>query len=451
METFQSIITALTTQNELLSNLILIPFSFIETYLNILLFTTLLNISSTKGQKIQYVLIMSILAIVTRNLIPNPYGSIINLTAGLFLIKYIFNVNFVKAFLAEIIPAIIMLILELCVSTLYRNIFCITLETTITIPIVRACTILFIYAFLFLIYKFAKHSKIALTILDNFSKKSKLLLLIDIICGFIFFAVQLYLTVFYINNVPVIITILNSLCLISYFIISLYSIINIGKLETTTNDLEREQLYNKSLAVLHDSVRGFKHDFANIVQAIGGYVDSNDMDGLRTYYNNLKRDCVSINNLTVLNPDTINNPALYSLLCSKYHKAREHDIHVDLDIFLDFKELEKLVPTYDLSRIFGILLDNAIEASKDCEYKHIILKIYRETQTNCIVIHLLNTYTNKDVNTERIFHKGYSTKDGNSGLGLWEVHKYLANHTNLDLYTTKDENYFSQELKVYNE
>lgn len=451
METFQSIITALTTENELLTNILLIPFYFLEAFINMLLFTTILNIQTTQKQRLQYVLIPSFISIFTRNLIPAPYGSVINLIIDLFLIKYIFNINFVKAFLCELIPTLIMFVTEVIFIRLYHYVFGITLDSTTTIPLIRLLSIIAIYLFLFMIYKFIKHSKIALTILDNFNKKSKLLLVIDIIMGIILFGVQLYLTVFYINNVPAIITLLSSLCLIAYFIISLYSIINIGKLETTSQNLEREQLYNKSLTVLHDSVRGFKHDFANIVQAIGGYVDSNDMDGLRTYYNNLKRDCVSINNLTVLNPDTINNPALYSLLCSKYHKAREYDIHVDLDIFLDFDELEELVPTYDLSRIFGILLDNAIEASKDCEYKHIILKIYRETQTNCIVIHLLNTYTNKDVNTERIFHKGYSTKDGNSGLGLWEVHKYLANHTNLDLYTTKDENYFSQELKVYNE
>lgn len=451
METFQSIITALTTENELLIKILSIPLSCLEAYLNLLLFTTFLNIPATKKDKICYILSISVLAFITKNIIPVPFGGIINLVLGLFLIKYIFRVNFVKAFLCELIPTLIMFVAELIFIKTYYYVFGLTFDTTASIPSVRIPSVLIIYLLLFIIYKFIKHSKIALTVLDKFNKQSKTLLALDIVCGFVLVGIQLYLTAFYVDNVPAFVTLLSSLCLIAYFIISLYSIINIGKLETTSQNLEREQLYNKSLAVLHDSVRGFKHDFANIVQAIGGYVDSNDMDGLRTYYNNLKRDCVSINNLTVLNPDTINNPALYSLLCSKYHKAREYDIHVDLDIFLDFKELEKLVPTYDLSRIFGILLDNAIEASKDCEYKHIILKIYRETKTNCIVIHLLNTYTNKDVNTERIFHKGYSTKDGNSGLGLWEVHKYLANHTNLDLYTTKDENYFSQELKVYNE
>jgi len=449
MEILQTILTALTTENELLTNVLLIPFYFVEAYINMLLFTTLLNITTTKKQRLQFLLIPSCISIITRNFMPAPYGSIINLIIDLFLIKYIFNINIVKAFLCELIPTLIMLVVELSFATLYYQIFGISLDASFAIPLTRFCTILIIYSFLFLIYKFIKHSKIALTILDKFNKKSKLLLVIDIICGLVLLGVQLYLNAFYINNVPTIITILNTLCLISYFIISIYSIVNISKLETTTNNLEREQLYNRSLAVLHDSVRGFKHDFANIVQAIGGYVDSNDMEGLRKYYHNLKTDCTSVNNLSILNPDTINNPAIYSLLASKYHTARSYDIHMDLDIFLDFKELENAVSIYELTRIFGILLDNAIEAAKDCEYKHIILRIHKEPNCNYITIHLLNTYANKDIDPERIFHKGFSTKEGNSGLGLWEVHKYLSNHTNLDLYTTKDDNYFSQELRIY--
>jgi len=449
METFQSIITALTTENVLLTNILLIPFYFLEAFINMLLFTTILNISATQKQKMQFIIIPSCISIITRNFIPTPYGSIMNLIIDLFLIKYIFNISFIKAFLCELIPTVLMFVVEVIFIRLYHYVFGIDLAGATTIPLVRLLSIIAIYFFLFIIYKFIKHSKIALTILDNFNKKSKFLLVINIIVGIILLGVQLYLTVFYINNVPTIITLLSSIGLIAYFIISLYSIINIGKLETTFQNLEREQLYNKSLTVLHDSVRGFKHDFANIVQAIGGYIDSNDMDGLRSYYTNLKRDCISINNLSALNPDTINNPALYSLLCSKYHKAREHNIHMDLDIFIDFRELEPIVPTYDLSRLFGILLDNAIEAAKNCEYKHIILKVHNTSDHQYASFLLQNTYTNKDVDTERIFHKGYSTKDGNSGLGLWEVHKYLSKHTQLDLHTQKDENYFSQELKIF--
>ena len=449
MEILQNILTALTTENEVLTNILIIPLYFVEVYISVLLFTTLLNIKFNNKQKICYIITLSILAIFTRNIIPAPLGSILNLVLGLFLIKYIFQISYIKAFLCELIPTSIMLIVESAFIRFFNFMFSIDLNSTALIPATRLFCILSIYLLLFSIYKFIKHFKIALVVLDDFYKKSKILLIIDIICGFVLLGIQLYLTVFYINNIPAFITFLSLLCLIAYFIISLYSIINISNLQTATNDLEREKLYNKSLAVLHDSVRGFKHDFGNIVQAIGGYIDANDMEGLRNYYKNLKADCIHVNNIGLLNPDTINNPALYSLIAGKYYKATEAGIHVDIDIFFDFANLENFVSIYELSRMLGILLDNAIEAAKECEYKHMILKIFKDDKRNCIKFRILNTYNNKDVNTDRIFQKGYSTKEGNSGLGLWEVHKYLSKHNNLDLFTSKDENYFSQQLEIF--
>jgi len=449
METFQSIITALTTQNELLTNILFIPFYFIEAYVSFLLFTTLFNIECSKGQRNSFIIALSILAIITRNIIPNPYGTIINALLYFALLLFIFKLHPVKALFCEFIPMFLIVISESLVLSIFNFIFNDTLNDVLSIPLLRIGSASLIFLLMYFTYRIIKYFKLNFIFLGSFAKKSKRLLFLTGFCGLLLLITQLYLIVFFINDVPILITIISTICLLSYLVISIYSIINISKLETTSQNLEREQLYNKSLAVLHDSVRGFKHDFANIVQAIGGYIDSNDMDGLRSYYTNLKRDCISINNLSALNPDTVNNPALYSLLCSKYHKAREYNIHMDLDIFIDFRELEPIVPTYDLSRLFGILLDNAIEASKDCEYKHIILKVHNTSDHQYASFLLQNTYSNKDVDTERIFHKGYSTKDGNSGLGLWEVHKYLSNHTQLDLYTQKDENYFSQELKIF--
>ena len=63
------------------------------------------------------------------------------------------------------------------------------------------------------------------------------------------------------------------------------------------------------------------------------------MNGLKKYYSQLLKDCQSVNNLTALNPDVINNPAIYSILASKYHKANELGIHINLEVFLDLTTL----------------------------------------------------------------------------------------------------------------
>ena len=66
---------------------------------------------------------------------------------------------------------------------------------------------------------------------------------------------------------------------------------------------------------------------------------------------------------------------------------------------------------------------------------------------------------NKGINIDRIFEKGYTSREdnaednkseGNHGLGLWEVRKYLTKNSNLDLYTTKTKELFTQQFEIYN-
>ena len=66
--------------------------------------------------------------------------------------------------------------------------------------------------------------------------------------------------------------------------VSIYSMTRVIKLVQTKEQLETAEEYNKTLRILHDNVRGFKHDFDNIVTTIGGFIKTNDMDGLQKYY-----------------------------------------------------------------------------------------------------------------------------------------------------------------------
>ena len=91
MELFQTIWTALTTENEMLSKIILIPEAFLENFISMLLFTSLLKITATKKQKIYYVLILSILGNIANIFIPNPIRSFVNVALIFICIKYYKN------------------------------------------------------------------------------------------------------------------------------------------------------------------------------------------------------------------------------------------------------------------------------------------------------------------------------------------------------------------------
>ena len=91
METLNTVWTALTTTNDELINIFLFFLSFIDAYLGMLLFTTLLNIKSTKKQKLQYVLSLSILAFIIRVIFKNPLATYLNMILTLVLILKIFK------------------------------------------------------------------------------------------------------------------------------------------------------------------------------------------------------------------------------------------------------------------------------------------------------------------------------------------------------------------------
>ena len=104
---------------------------------------------------------------------------------------------------------------------------------------------------------------------------------------------------------------------------------------------------------------------------------------------------------------------------------------------------------YEFAKILGILLDNAIEASSESKEKIINLDFKNDTKNSRQLIIIENTYKDKDLNTEAIFEKGISSKENHTGLGLWEVRKIVKKNNNVNLFTSKNQKYFSQQLEIY--
>ena len=447
MEFLQTILTALTTQNEGLITLFSVPLTFIEMIVTMLFFTTILNISAARDQKAIYILASSSCVILANNFIPKPYGAYICVFSVFFLILLFFKTNIFKALISEIIILMVTSVLEILFLRIYLILFKTSYNDAATIPIYRISLTLLIYFVIFLLYRLIKHFKVNITLLENMNKTNKLFLFFNFSLALISIGTQFYLITFYNDNLPLLIILLSTISLVAYFFISIYSLTRTTKLEIATRDLESEKLYNKSLTILHDSIRCFRHDFSNMVSAIGGFISSNDMDGLKSYYSELLADCQTINNLSTLSPEVINNPAVYSLLTAKYHRADESGIKINLEIFLDLNTINMKI--YEFTKILGILMDNAIEAASECDDKIVNLIMRNDRKHSRQLLIIENTYKDKNIDTEKIYEKSYSTKPNNTGLGLWEVRKILKKNRNLNLFTSKDDNLFKQQLEIY--
>lgn len=450
MQIFQTIWTAMTTQNEIALSIIFFLLSFVETSVSMLLFTTIFDMKSSRKSKIIYVFLVAIVGSIIRIFVPDPYGSFLNILVVICCIKFIFKTTILKALLSEFIMIALSIVLELFMLKFYQTVLNLPYDNVMTIPLYRALFTLSIYLCIYILYRIIRYFKFNIK-LENMTRKNRILFIINTLLGILAIATQIYLMAFYSDKMPIYITITSILSLLAYFVISFYSLLSTNKLDTTTRDLEEAQLYNKTLTILHDSIRGFKHDFHNIVQSIGGYADRGDLEGLRVYYRQLLQDCGRTNNLTALNPEVINNPAIYNVLATKYHKADEIGVQINLGIFIDLNEIEKHMKIYEFTRILGILLDNAIEAASECENKIIHVSFRKEQNRRRLLVIIDNTYKNKDINVDKIYEKDFSTKskETNSRLGLWEVRQILKKNNNLNLYTTKSEEFFSQQFEIY--
>lgn len=446
-EIFKTIWTSLTTENPNMITIISIPLTFLEAFISMLLFITVLNIKSTLKQKVLYVISMSLFSILSGLIIPNPFNAFFNVLVIFLLNIFIFKISILKGVLALIIPFITIAFLDSIFAKIYFSLFNIDYIEATTIPIHRFGSAISMYLIMFLIYLILNFFKLNFGKLNISDKKRKYLLVFNVIFATILIALQIYVTYFYSSVLPFYIVLMSLIGLLTYIIISLYTTFTVSKLETTSTNLEEAQLYNNTLEILQDNTRAFRHDFANILQGMVGYMDNNDMDGLKKYYSQLVDDIQTSNNLTTLSPKVVNNPAIYNVLATKYHKADSLGIKIHLEAFLDMNDLHMKI--YEFTRVLGILMDNAIEASSECENKIINVTFRNDSKKHMQLLTIENTYKDKEVDTDKIFEKGYSTKEGNTGLGLWEIRQILKKNNNLNLFTTKNSEYFTQQFEIY--
>lgn len=372
------------------------------------------------------------------------FSQVIIITVTTLSYAIIFKEFFVKTFLYGIIFSVVLLNLECLILNPLSYFLNLEYINLIKVPLfifgVVFCYFISLFTTRFIGQKL-KINSIEYTNNFKFCAETCVIYLIDLLLAFELLDILFnFVTA---NNYHILLFLF--IILNFYYCISISNIIKTLKLAANNQKILNLESYNKSISAAYDETRTFKHDSNNIFQAIGGYISTNNMDGLKEYYSQLFPEIKNMNNLSKLNPTLINNPAIYGLLVEKHFKALNYNVDINLDILLDLNTLN--VKIFEFTRILGILVDNAIETAKDCSEK--IVNICFRTQNNKQLLIVENTYSNKEVCIDKIFEKGFSTKPNNTGLGLWEVRKILNKNTNLNLYTSKNNDFFMQQLEIY--
>ena len=178
---------------------------------------------------------------------------------------------------------------------------------------------------------------------------------------------------------------------------------------------------------LVDSMRANNHDFTNKLHVILGLIQMQMYEQASSYIQNItmvQRENIS----KVMN--AVSEPAVAALLIGKIARASELNVNFVLREGCCYNSTDMNLPSEMLISVIGNLLDNAFDTmneSNDYEtHKELMFGIY--SKPGAVLITVDDTGRGiKDINMEKIFENGFSTKGEGRGTGLYQVKTMVEN------------------------
>ena len=310
--------------------------------------------------------------------------------------------------------------------------------------------------FLFLLFLITKRINIILnSVVKNIipSEKYKYILYFCALCTLTTYYIFLMYSIFKGSSYICLLSVITGLIFILLCTYITVSVLKNIKLETNNKiesaKLEQQKKYILALEKNNNEIRKFKHDFNNIILGLDGYINNDDFnkEKLKKYFNSTImtfNNNIELNDIVIAKLNSIKVSSLKSLITNKVLVAQNNNIDVDINIQGEINDFN--TDEMQLSRILGILLDNAIEASLELTHdKKIEMNIIQIDKTTDIQIS--NTFNNTGTPIADFNKEGFSTKDTNRGLGLSSAHE-IANKLNMLLNTEIDGNTFVQNLSI---
>ena len=203
-------------------------------------------------------------------------------------------------------------------------------------------------------------------------------------------------------------------------------------------EIENKQLqeYTCYLDKNEDKLRRFKHDYQNL---LNGLKISAQEDDVQAVINQLVEYSASHFNQKALRKykgvNHIHDKNLKSIAIAKLTKLYDLKIDYSFGCDKDIYQIPRSVDVLDLIRIIGITFDNAIEESQKLINKNkqknsarVDAMYYQEDGD--FEFEIRNRIVDRNIDTNNIQKKNYSTKNGHMGLGLSNVQKIVHKYEN---------------------
>jgi two-component system, LytTR family, sensor histidine kinase AgrC len=210
--------------------------------------------------------------------------------------------------------------------------------------------------------------------------------------------------------------------------------------------LERDKVigelssYVETIEGLSDRFQEFRHDMRNMMVGMGM-----DEGRIERTIEEVEQDLLSQSDYgNILALRQIHYPALKSLLYYYVMKAKDSNVGVTLNVVGEVSP--KTWSEVVFSRVLGVLFENALESASNSEEK--ILDIFVEDSPSALTITIGNSYPGEIGDIDTLFEKGYTTKVGDGGMGLYGLKKLLAANPEYRLNTLIEGDLFIQDLMI---
>lgn len=402
-------------------------------------------LTKRKEDKFKFMLLMWIYCIITFLFVSNQLRFITSIVAMSILTYFILNVKDRKVILYSFNTVIIMSVAEI-LSTLILVLLGINSQEIVNNSNYNLIANILISLLTIVIVNLPVIKNMIKKIINLFDKKSNLINYLYV------FLLVLYLTVSK-NGLELVLKsnyYVNILFVIGIVIIFVIIIKNESKYEQLKE--ENKQMYNhvtKYEKIITEQGKA-NHEFKNQLMVIRGYAQMKS-DKLIEYIDSITKDANKTNSsylISQLNkfPEGGIKGLLYYKLSIMDEQRIKYELYVETGVKTKLNMLS--VNMYkNITKILGVLLDNAIDASKKSKDKKIVVSVTKEKSN--VIFSISNTYKGKlDLDKIGI---GFTTKGFGHGYGLRLVNDIMKETNSFEVKNEILDKYYISKLIIKTE
>ena len=414
--------------------------SFQSLATTIILFKQIKNINLKS--KLIYFIFIWIYGLTCFYIVPNQYRFLIFLVVSSLIMKFLLKINDKKVILYSFNTEVLLSISEILIS-FFLVMFGINSVDIVNNYAYNLLVNILVSLLSVLLIKIPFVDKIVKNTLKLFEKNRKLINYFYIILIVIYLIVLkngfefLMKSNYYINIL---------------FMLSIVGII----LVILKNESKYEQLKEENKQMLNYVTKYEKiitaqgktnHEFKNQLMVIRGYAQMNS-DKIIDYIDEIVKDSNKAGSSYLISQlNNFPDGGIKGLLYYKLSIMEDENIKYSIDVEKGVKSGLKKLSTNNyknITKILGVLLDNAIDASKKSNDKKINISVSKDR--NLIIFKIYNTYKGT-IDIEKI-GTGYTSKGKGHGYGLRLVKDIISENNIFQVTHDLEDHYFVSNLKI---